>query len=348
MRIGIDAANFLHDSRGMGRVARMMTAFFLNDPALEVTLLTRRRAADDESLFARMFASERFSLGWAHEAAGAERFDAVWFPWNGIRFRCAAPSLVTMHDVFAFSEPHRNAVARWREQAPVKRAVRCATMIATDSSWSQAQIIAKLGVPPHKVTVIGLAPDRFWYERGGEQLPAALQGIHFVLLVGAGEARKNAPMLLEACRRALRAPNERLVIVGTVSDDLAAALETTSVSNVRVPADDQTLRALYRAATVVAVPSYAEGFGLVAAEAMACGAPVFAANAAALPETARGAAMLLDPHDPAAWAQAIRRIFDAPLLARELSQRSLAAYSAKNSDQPACLTLELLRTIATA
>jgi len=202
----------------MGRVARAITTFFLGDPALEVTLLLRRRSAGDEARLAEIFAGKQLNLHSAREAHAAG-FDAVWFPWNGIRFRCAAPSLVTMHDVFAFSESHRNAVARWREQAPLKRAVRDATVIATDSNWSRTQIIATLDVPPHRVAVIGLAPARFWHERGSERIPDELGGVRFVLLVGAGEARKNAAMLFEACRRALQ-PNERLVIVGTVGADL--------------------------------------------------------------------------------------------------------------------------------
>ena len=69
--------------------------------------------------------------------------------------------------------------------------------------------------------------------------------------------------------------------------------------------NDDQLAALYRAATVVAVPSLDEGFGLPVLEAMAAGAPVVAANRGALPEVAGDAALLVDSDEPEDWATTI-------------------------------------------
>ncbi len=112
--------------------------------------------------------------------------------------------------------------------------------------------------------------------------------------------------------------------------------------------DDDGLRALYRNAAVVAVPSSAEGFGLVAVEAQACGSPVLASNASALPEATGGAALLLDPFDVDAWARAIRQLFDDPAAAGELRARGIARFVGANRILPALRTLELLREIAHA
>jgi len=69
---------------------------------------------------------------------------------------------------------------------------------------------------------------------------------------------------------------------------------------------------LYRAADLVAVPSYSESFGLVAVEAQACGTPVVAAAVGGLPVAVRDgvSGVLVDGHDPAEWAEAIGGLLD--------------------------------------
>jgi glycosyltransferase involved in cell wall biosynthesis len=70
-----------------------------------------------------------------------------------------------------------------------------------------------------------------------------------------------------------------------------------------VPESD--LPALYAGAAALAMPSLYEGFGLPCVEAMAAGTPVVAADRAALPEACGGAALLVDPDDPDAFAAAL-------------------------------------------
>ncbi len=97
---------------------------------------------------------------------------------------------------------------------------------------------------------------------------------------------------------------------------------------------------------LVLVPSLAEGFGLVAAEALACGAPVFAARTAALPQTTGGAAELLDPCDAHAWAAAIRTVLDDPVRREALRTRSMARFAGADRDAFAQATLRLLKEAA--
>ncbi len=69
---------------------------------------------------------------------------------------------------------------------------------------------------------------------------------------------------------------------------------------------------VYRAADLVAVPSYSESFGLVAIEAQACGTPVVAAAVGGLPVAVRDgvSGTLVDGHDVDDWAQAIGALLD--------------------------------------
>jgi len=113
----------------------------------------------------------------------------------------------------------------------------------------------------------------------------------------------------ELVRRLPEAPE--LVVAGAAGwgkeDPRARAAELGLAGRVRfcgyVPAAD--LPALYGAALGFALPSRYEGFGLPVVEAMAAGTPVVAADRTALPDTAGGAALLVDPEDPAAVAEAV-------------------------------------------
>jgi alpha-1,3-rhamnosyl/mannosyltransferase len=87
---------------------------------------------------------------------------------------------------------------------------------------------------------------------------------------------------------------------------------------------EEHLPGLYAGALALAMPSLYEGFGLPCLEAMACGTPVVAANAGALPETTGDAAILLDPSDATGFAEALQKIATDDDLRERMAVDSLA------------------------
>ncbi len=86
---------------------------------------------------------------------------------------------------------------------------------------------------------------------------------------------------------------------------------------------DKTLAILYRLAAVFVFPSLYEGFGLPPLEAMASGTPVITSNVSSLPEVVGDAAVLIDPLQPDAIADAMRRVLTDAALRDDLRQRGL-------------------------
>ena len=91
------------------------------------------------------------------------------------------------------------------------------------------------------------------------------------------------------------------------------------------PQPHELLSSYYRAADVCLVPSRSESFGLVALEAAACGTPVVASAVGGLTTLVDHGhtGYLVDDPDPAAYAAAVRRVFDEPLAAERLSTASV-------------------------
>ena len=129
----------------------------------------------------------------------------------------------------------------------------------------------------------------------------------------------------------------------TALANLAEDLAITDVVRFVPPVPQAELAGWYAAATVVAVPSYNESFGLVAAEAQACGAPVVAAAVGGLTTVVDHgrSGLLVDDHDPASWSTALERVLSDPALRSELADGALARSREFTWDATTDRTLEL-------
>jgi D-inositol-3-phosphate glycosyltransferase len=131
--------------------------------------------------------------------------------------------------------------------------------------------------------------------------------------------------------------------------ELAATLGVTGSVVFLPPQTGDDLAALYRAADLVAVPSYNESFGLVALEAQACGTPVVAAAVGGLVTAVRDgvSGVLVDGHDPKDWAQVLDRLLDAPAYRHRLAAGAVAHASQFSWDRTADTLLRVYRDAVT-
>ena len=187
------------------------------------------------------------------------------------------------------------------------------------------------GADPAKIDVVAPGADLNRYRPGDRVAARAGLGLDpretVVAFVGRIQPLKAPDVLLEAAARALAdAPDLPLhvLIVGGPSGtglerpdaliQLASALGISSRVTFLPPQPPDRLVQVYRAADLVAVPSYSESFGLVAIEAQACGTPVLAANVGGLGVAVRDGetGMLVEGHRIDDWAAALRSLVGDP------------------------------------
>jgi glycosyltransferase involved in cell wall biosynthesis len=237
------------------------------------------------------------------------------------------PQVTVIHDVLPLRYPTEYPRQRYYFRYYVPAVLRQSQAVVASSESTRQDLVRFYGLPLDRVVVVpcGYDPARFWPARPEDRATVE----PYALYVGNIMPHKNLLRLLEAFARLPR-ERSRLVIRGwgrsqhvRAVRERVAALGLDSRLDWRPYATVEELPALYRRARMLVLPSLAEGFGLPALEALACGTPVVTSNTSSLPEVVGDAALLVDPHDVDALAAAMRRLFEDDDLAEELRARGL-------------------------
>lgn len=235
------------------------------------------------------------------------------------RDRWAVPLVHTAHTLAAVKnaaladgdapEPRLRSVG---EQQVVDEADR----LIVNTEEEARQLVSLHHADRSRIDVVHPGVDLQTFTHGNRAAARAALGLpaddRIVAFVGRIQPLKAPDVLLHAA--ALLPSDVRVVIAGGASGAgsagpdslvrLATELGIADRVTLLPPQAREQLANVYRAADLVAVPSYSESFGLVAVEAQACGTPVVAAAVGGLP-VAVGSGTLVDGHDPGQWAAAI-------------------------------------------
>jgi glycosyltransferase involved in cell wall biosynthesis len=246
---------------------------------------------------------------------------------------CSVPVVTTVHDVSYLEHPEYFTPDRALQlRLTVGRTVRRAARILTGTEHARNAILRVYpNLEEDKVTVVPLAAAPEFRPIAREAAAAAVRERYsirgpFILSVGDMQPRKNQVGLIRAFARLVRAYpqlSHNLVLVGKptwFSPKVQEAARESGVED-RIQfvgfVSDADLLQLYNACDCFVFPSFYEGFGFPALEAMACGRAVVCSDASALPEVVDGAAILFDPYAIDEMVRAIADVLvDAELRGR--------------------------------
>lgn len=262
-------------------------------------------------------------------------------------------SVFTLHDlIFQFDpDSHKRLnIAFLKTMMP--RFLKHADAIIAVSESTKRDAIRLYGVPESKLHVIYEGVDlKFELIRAPQRLSDVRRKYNlpdrFMLHLGTIEPRKNLRLLFEA----IKDSTQHLVVAGKLgwlTDPIFAKVKELSLEE-RVHftgfIDDVDLPTLISCATLVAMPSKYEGFGLPVLEAMACGVPVISSNTSSLPEVGGDAAFYARPDDIRSWIHLIDQVLNDEELRASMIDRGLKQAKKFRWSNAARQTAEVYRMI---
>jgi glycosyltransferase involved in cell wall biosynthesis len=337
MRVLLDVSAVPAQPRGAGvyvqQLAQALAGPEAPPAAPEIVLLARRgdagrwrNWAPAAEVHAVVAGPRPVRLAW-EQAAGprwATRLGIdVWHgPHYTLPLRLRIPAVVTVHDLTLLEHPE------WHERVKtfyfgrmIPAAVARADVCVCVSRHTADRLAAV--APAADVVVIHHGVDRARFRPDGDVARdlavLAPFGVvpPYVAFLGTIEPRKSVPALIEAFARvATDHDGLRLVLAGGAgwgADAIGATIAATGVRDRIVRTGylpDDTVPALFRRAEVVAYPSFEEGFGNPALEALACGAPLVTTTGSSVEEIVGDAALLVEPGNVAALADGLTAALD--------------------------------------
>lgn len=347
---------------GIGRYVRELSlALLKNDRSPKLLFLGGRKAAEAMPLntaapFLFMNArSKIYGLGEQWEIWQKSRgADLLHVPHFNVPMARSGKLVVTVHDLIYLKEANASR-SRWARPyaSLLMRAIekKASTVIAVSRATKNDLLELFPGIGEDRVRVIYEAASPIFRPVDTPISLLTFKEQHslrapFILFVGSLRPHKNILRLIEAVaglRRERGLPHE-LVIVGKSnahSTDIREAMVKNTFVRYLGELPDKDLAYLYNLTDLFVLPSLKEGFGLPLVEAMACGAPVAAANRSSLPEVVGDAGVLFDPERVDALSEAIYNVLKNTELRKKMADQSLERSQLFSWERTAAETLEV-------
>ena len=347
MRVTLDVTAVPPSPAGAGRYTLELAAALAagDDPRLVAvarradTERWRRLAGGRLDVLASSPSSRPLRLAWEQLALPAllrrARPDVHHGPHYTMPERSPVPVVVTIHDCTFFDHPewHEPLKARFFRRAIRVAARRAGALVCVSETTAReleaaCSVTVPVVVAPHGVDHLRFSPDPGTAGSDDDSLRrlGIDPGQRFILFLGTVEPRKDVPTLVRAFSVLADEEHEVALVVagrrgwraGPVDDALVASRHRDRIRWTGYVPDD-AVPALLRKAAVVAYPSLAEGYGMPALEALACGAPLVTTRGTAMAELAGDAATLVAPGDFESLADALAKVLsdrDGPAAAR--------------------------------
>ncbi|MBI5233960.1 MAG: glycosyltransferase family 4 protein [Deltaproteobacteria bacterium] len=366
LRIGVDARELQY---GMGGIARFLLNMLriLSETGHDIVLFTNNRDGLEGLNFEvvtiphsgiPLFEDQALLCGAVRRA----KLDLFLSPYYKVPLFIDCKGIITIHDLTVFKVPFLSPAFRLYLKIMVYIYALKAERIFTDSECSKNDILQYTGLGSGKVSVVyTTVPDKYKQANGFDC--GKYDIAHpFILYVGNLCPHKNLKTLL----RAYAAMGDdmkgkyRLVVVGKTrgiigrSDQEAQYLELTGMARDLGISDklhfvefveEEDLPGIYSSASLLVLPSYYEGFGLPAVEAMACGCPVIVSDRSSLPEITGDAAVLFNPDDHKGLAEKMGLVLTDDALKADLIAKGAARAGFFRHDKIKNIVIEAIESI---
>jgi len=350
MRIGIDARMYgPKATTGIGAYIKNLTdQLFLIDQDNEYFLFMLEPAYSEFQPPNSRIKKVKVSCPWYSfkeqyqlpKILRAYKLDLVHFPHFNVPIFYPKRFVVTIHDItpkfFPGPKVKKSIIRKIGYQAVFNSGLKRAKKIIANSNHTKKDLIDFFHCPAEKIEVIYLGLEPIFKVITN---PASLLELKnkyqitkpFIFYIGVWRDHKNLPGLIQAFNllKSSYRLDYQLVLAGQTDQRYPGIQEEINQSpfksDIITPGfiAQQELPLFYNAAKLFILPSFCEGFGLVALESLACGLPVIGSKTTSLPEILQASALYFDPAKPESIAEVANRVLTDPKLYEDLKNRGL-------------------------